>query len=48
MKKKYKIENNAAAILSEHIGVNLSKLANELDKLMLIVQKSKKNFDFRY
>lgn len=40
--KKYEIENNAAAILSEHIGVNLSKLANELDKLMLIVQKTKK------
>ncbi|MAW31478.1 MAG: DNA polymerase III subunit delta [Flavobacteriales bacterium] len=41
-KKEFKIENNAIAILTEHIGANLSKIANELEKLMLVVPKNKK------
>ncbi len=33
--KKYKIEPSASMLLSEYLGVNLSKIANELDKLMI-------------
>jgi DNA polymerase-3 subunit delta len=33
--KKYKISPQAAAMLSEYLGNDLSKIANELDKLML-------------
>jgi DNA polymerase-3 subunit delta len=35
----YKIDNSATAILAEYLGSNLSKIANELDKLMLVVKK---------
>lgn len=35
----YKIENSAAIVLTEYLGSNLSKIANELDKLILIVNK---------
>ena len=37
--KGYKIDYNAAAILSEYLGTDLSKITNELDKLMLVVKK---------
>lgn len=40
--KGFKIENRAIAILTEHIGSDLSKMANELDKLMLIIKQDKK------
>ncbi len=40
--KGYKIENNAAEILTENMGNNLSKISNELEKLMLIVNKKDK------
>ncbi len=33
--KKYKINGQASAMLSEYLGNDLSKIANELDKLML-------------
>ncbi|MCO5934292.1 DNA polymerase III subunit delta [Mucilaginibacter sp. RB4R14] len=33
--KKYKISQQASAMLSEYLGNDLSKIANELDKLML-------------
>jgi DNA polymerase-3 subunit delta len=33
--KKYKINQQASAMLSEYLGNDLSKIANELDKLML-------------
>jgi DNA polymerase-3 subunit delta len=33
--KKYKINPQASAMLSEYLGNDLSKIANELDKLML-------------
>jgi DNA polymerase-3 subunit delta len=35
--KKYKINGQASAILAEYLGNDLSKIANELDKLMLNV-----------
>jgi len=38
-KKGYKIDNSATAILAEYIGADLSKITNELDKLMLVVKK---------
>ena len=38
-KKEFKIENNATAILAEYLGNNLSKITNELDKLMLVVKQ---------
>ena len=41
-RKKYKIDNNATAILTEYLGTNLSKIANELDKIMLVSKKEKK------
>ena len=40
--KGYQIENDAAEILTENMGNNLSKISNELDKLMLIVNKNEK------
>ena len=33
--KKYKVNQQAAAMLAEYLGNDLSKIANELDKLML-------------
>ncbi len=35
----YKIEDSALDLLSEHLGSNLSKIANELDKLSINVAK---------
>ena len=35
----YAIENSAAAVLAEYLGSNLSKITNELDKLMLVLKK---------
>tara|TARA_B100001758_G_C18393184_1_gene604219 strand:+ start:616 stop:1617 length:1002 start_codon:yes stop_codon:yes gene_type:complete len=40
--KGYKIDNDATAILSEYLGTDLSKIKNELDKLMLVVKKEEK------
>jgi DNA polymerase-3 subunit delta len=37
--KNYKIEPKAAQMLVEFLGTNLSKISNELDKLMLILPK---------
>lgn len=37
--KKYQIESKAAQMLVEFLGTDLSKIANELDKLMLILPK---------
>ncbi|WP_439132819.1 DNA polymerase III subunit delta [Polaribacter sp.] len=37
--KKYQIEPKAAQMLVEFLGTDLSKIANELDKLMLILPK---------
>jgi DNA polymerase-3 subunit delta len=37
--KKYQIEPKAAQMLVEFLGTNLSKISNELDKLMLILPK---------
>ena len=38
-KKGFKIKNNATAILAEYIGPDLAKIANELEKLMLVIKK---------
>jgi DNA polymerase-3 subunit delta len=35
----YKIDNSATAVLAEYLGSNLSKITNELDKIMLVVKK---------
>jgi len=35
--KKYKIDNKAASMLVEFLGTDLSKISNELDKLMVIL-----------
>ena len=35
----FKIDNSATAVLAEYIGADLSKITNELEKLMLVVQK---------
>jgi DNA polymerase-3 subunit delta len=35
----FKIDNSATAVLAEYIGADLSKITNELDKLMLVVKK---------
>lgn len=35
----FEIENNATAVLAEYLGANLSKITNELDKLMLVIKK---------
>lgn len=37
--KKYKIEPKAAQMLVEFLGTDLSKISNELDKLMIILPK---------
>ena len=37
--KKYQIEPKAALMLVEFLGTDLSKISNELDKLMLILPK---------
>jgi DNA polymerase-3 subunit delta len=37
--KKYKIESKASQMLIEFLGTDLSKIANELDKLMVILPK---------
>ena len=37
--KGFKIENSATAVLAEYLGADLAKITNELDKLMLIVDK---------
>ncbi|MEC7863434.1 MAG: DNA polymerase III subunit delta [Bacteroidota bacterium] len=38
----YTIDNSATAVLAEYIGADLSKITNELDKLMLAVKKEEK------
>ncbi len=35
----YTINNSSTAILAEYLGSNLTKIANELEKLMLVVKK---------
>ena len=35
----YTINNSATAVLTEYIGADLSKITNELDKLMLVLKK---------
>ena len=35
----FKIDNSATAVLAEYIGADLSKITNELDKLMLVAKK---------
>ena len=35
----YTIDNNATAVLAEYLGSDLSKITNELDKLMLVVKR---------
>jgi DNA polymerase-3 subunit delta len=37
--KQYKLSGQASAMLAEYLGNDLSKIANELDKLMLNVEK---------
>ena len=37
--KGYKINNKAIAVLAEYLGSDLSKISNELDKIMLIIKK---------
>ena len=37
--KGFSIDNSATAVLAEYLGANLSKITNELDKLMLVVKK---------
>jgi len=36
--KKYKIENKASLMLVEFLGTDLSKISNELDKLMVVLK----------
>jgi len=38
-RKGYNIDNKATAVLAEYLGSNLSKIANELDKIMLVSKK---------
>lgn len=40
--KKYSIQPKAAALLGEFLGSNLSKIANELDKLMITLEENEK------
>ncbi len=37
----YKIDNSSTAVLAEYLGSDLSKITNELTKLMLVVNKEK-------
>jgi DNA polymerase-3 subunit delta len=39
-KKKYKIEPKASQLMADYLGVDLSKISNELDKLMLNIPAS--------
>ena len=41
-KKGFAIDNSSTAILAEYLGADLSKITNELDKLMLIINKEEK------
>ena len=36
----FQIDNSAIIILAEHLGSDLSKITNELNKIMLVVDKS--------
>ena len=38
----FKIDNSATAVLAEYIGADLSKITNELEKLMLVVKRTNK------
>ena len=38
-KQGFNIDNSATAVLAEYLGADLSKITNELDKLMLVVKK---------
>ncbi len=38
----YQIDNSSTAVLAEYLGSDLSKITNELDKLMLVVKKEEK------
>ncbi len=38
--KKINIDNNATALISESIGTDLSKLTNELDKLIILIKNN--------
>ena len=40
--KGYKIEEKAAFMLAEFLGIELSNISNELDKLMVIIKKQEK------
>ena len=40
--KGYKIEEKAAFMLAEFLGIELSNISNELDKLMVIIKKEEK------
>jgi len=38
--KGFKIDNSATAVLAEYIGSDLSKITNELEKLILVIKKN--------
>lgn len=38
--RQYKIENDAAALMAEHLGNELATVVNELDKLMILVPQT--------
>ena len=40
--RKYSIEPKAAALLGEFLGSDLSRIANEVDKLIIAIGKQKK------
>ena len=42
IEKGYKIEEKAAFMLAEFLGIELSNISNELDKLMVIIKKQEK------
>lgn len=42
IERGFSIENSATAVLAEYLGADLSKISNELDKLMLTVRKEEK------
>ena len=39
-KRGYKISNEATLVLAEHLGSNLTKIENELEKLTLVIEKN--------
>ncbi len=41
-KRKYRIEPKAAALLAEFLGSDLSKIANEMDKLIIAIGKDER------